>query len=95
MKTLHKPIHEKCMGCLMIIKIGGEKTWKCSCYINPSYWWEYGRKCPIATHLSGKTDGATKKNPTKLLPPVVPKSKDWPKSGIKTPKRFSYRKGRE
>ena len=99
MKALHKPIHEKCIGCSMIVDIkdSGDSYKTCACYVNPSYWWRTsgGRKCPMATHLSDKINGIVKKGIKKPKPPIVPKSKNWPKSGIKTPKRFSFRKGRD
>lgn len=80
-------IHKLCEGCDHIV------DGKCTVYLNPSYWWEVssGKQCPKATHLSKAID--TKKI-DKKLPPLVPKSKDRSKDGVRTPKRFSFRTGR-
>jgi hypothetical protein len=59
----HKPVAPECEGCKRIVNHEGENC--CANYINPSRWWTYGRRCPMATHITKEMEAQFKLNPLK------------------------------
>lgn len=59
----HKPIPEECKGCDRVVDHNGEEC--CSSYIDPNIWWTYGRRCPLASHLTKEVEEEFKLNPLK------------------------------
>lgn len=42
-----QPVHDNCESCDRIIDDPTLGYMRCKSYINPTYWWSYGRSCPL------------------------------------------------